>query len=209
MNTLYNLALRQSSSIQSELALVESTPASSSSFTSLSGQLSASLAALGRTVDDYENMAKRELNVPKREKALQRVKKFRDEERDFRSSFQSIKARGVSIACADSGLSKTLTEYYSFSSSQRHHLAREGAHLLGLRLARAAAPSPRERAHLTCSRPIRSMREHRRRKQEHRGGSGHLPSMGHKEAFPNSNIRRTRTARCRRKIDPTRSMLTA
>lgn len=95
MNTLYNLALRQSSSIQSELALVESTPASSSSYTSLAGQLSASLAALGRTVDDYENMAKRELNVPKREKALQRVKKFRDEEREYRMSFQSIKSRGV------------------------------------------------------------------------------------------------------------------
>lgn len=93
MNSLYNLALRQSSSIQSDLALVETTPASSPSFGSLAGQLTASLAALSRTVDDYESMAKRELNVPKREKALQRVKKFRDEEREMRQSFQSIKAR--------------------------------------------------------------------------------------------------------------------
>lgn len=91
MNSLYNLALRQSSSIQSDLTLIEGTPHGSPSFTSLSGQLSASLSGLSRTVDDYENMAKRELHIQKREKALQRVKKFREEERDMRMTFTSIK----------------------------------------------------------------------------------------------------------------------
>lgn len=93
MNSLYNLALRQSSSIQSDLTLIESTPVESSSFTSLSGQLTASLAGLGRTVDDYESMAKRELNTQKREKAMQRVKKFREEEREMRASFANMKNR--------------------------------------------------------------------------------------------------------------------
>lgn len=91
MNSLYNLALRQSSSIQSDLTLIESSPNGSPSFTSLSGQLSASLSAFSRTVDDYENMAKRELHIQKREKALQRVKKFREEERDMRAAFSIIK----------------------------------------------------------------------------------------------------------------------
>lgn len=96
MNSLYNLALRQSSSIQSDLTLIESTSGQSSSFSSLIGQLTASLTALGRTVDDYENMAKRELNVQKREKALQRVKKFREEEKEMQNAFNKIKAK-VSI----------------------------------------------------------------------------------------------------------------
>ena len=44
-------------------------------------------------MDDYENMAKRELHIQKREKALQRVKKFREEEREMRMTFSSIKNR--------------------------------------------------------------------------------------------------------------------
>jgi Golgi SNAP receptor complex protein 2 len=100
MNTLYNLALRQSSSIHSDLTLIESTASGSPSFTSLSGQLSASLSAFSRTVDDYENMAKRELHIQKREKALQRVKKFREEEREMRSTFSNIKNK-VSVYLLD------------------------------------------------------------------------------------------------------------
>lgn len=85
MNSLYNLALRQSSSIHADLALVETSPSAS-----LSGQLSASLSAFGRTIDDYESMAKRELNTQKREKALQRVKKFREEELEMRNALKVI-----------------------------------------------------------------------------------------------------------------------
>lgn len=105
MNSLYNLALRQSSSIQSDLSLLEqsslsssggsngTTTASPSSITALSGQLAASLGAFSKTVDDYEGMAKRELNAAKRQRALERVKKFREEEKDLRNSFAAAKAR--------------------------------------------------------------------------------------------------------------------
>lgn len=93
MNSLYNLALRQSSSIQSDLTLIESTSNHASSFSSLIGQLTASLAALSRTVDDYENMAKQELNVQKREKALQRVKKFREEQKEMQNAFNKAKTK--------------------------------------------------------------------------------------------------------------------
>jgi golgi SNAP receptor complex member 2 len=98
MNSLYNLALRQSSSIQSDLTLIESTPDHAESFSSLTGQLIASLTALSRTVDEYEGMAKNELNVQKREKALQRVKKFREEEKEMQNAFNKVKAK-VSILC--------------------------------------------------------------------------------------------------------------
>lgn len=79
MNALYTHALRQTQSITSDLALLESTlrpttpslngegPSSRSlqgngvDSAGLNGQIVASLAALQRTVDDYDNMAKREL----------------------------------------------------------------------------------------------------------------------------------------------------
>lgn len=76
MNSLYTLALRQSSSLQSDLTLLEqnytdlnnnnnnSVPAS------LHGQINASLAALDRTIEDYDSMARREIVEVKKEKAL-------------------------------------------------------------------------------------------------------------------------------------------
>jgi Golgi SNAP receptor complex protein 2 len=91
MNSLYNLALRQYSTAQSDLSLLETAIPQSASYVSLAGQLTASLSAFGRTIDDYESMAKRELSVQKREKALERVKKFREEERDIRKSLAQIK----------------------------------------------------------------------------------------------------------------------
>ena len=79
MNALYTHALRQTSSITSDLQVLENSLRGGSSngeagsshstslqgngvdTTSLNGQIVASLAALQRTVDDYENMARREL----------------------------------------------------------------------------------------------------------------------------------------------------
>lgn len=66
MNSLYNLALRQSSAIQTDLSRLDNEPATAA----LQGQLTASLAAFSRTIDDYENIAKRELVPAKQEKAL-------------------------------------------------------------------------------------------------------------------------------------------
>ena len=75
MNSLYTLALRQSASIQTDLTALEQSYLPSPSGTStpasaLNGQITASLAALDRTVDDYDNMARREIVEVKREKAL-------------------------------------------------------------------------------------------------------------------------------------------
>lgn len=80
MQALFTHALRQTQSINSDLGLLEASldgsssaspydgPSSSSNLqgngidsAGLNGQIVASLAALQRTVDDYENMAKREL----------------------------------------------------------------------------------------------------------------------------------------------------
>lgn len=99
MNALYTHALRQTQSITSDLALLENALAGSSTNThtpydtrspspsamspslqgngvdtaGLNGQIVASLAALQRTVDDYEGMARRELVEDKKGKAARWV----------------------------------------------------------------------------------------------------------------------------------------
>lgn len=73
MNSLYTLALRQSSSLQTDLTALEQSylpTGSTSSTASLNGQINASLAALDRTVEDYDSMARREIVEAKRDKAL-------------------------------------------------------------------------------------------------------------------------------------------
>ena len=98
MNALYTHALRQTQNITSDLALLENSlrPPGSPSLqgddlnglarapspslqgngvdtTGLNGQIVASLAALQRTVDDYENMAKKELIEANKGKAATSV----------------------------------------------------------------------------------------------------------------------------------------
>jgi len=87
MNSLYTLGLRQTSSIQADLDKMRVGDTTSS----LQGQISASLAALSRTVDDYDSMAKREMIATKQEKAVSRVQKFRHEHADLRSQFDTLK----------------------------------------------------------------------------------------------------------------------
>ncbi|GAA6008774.1 Bos1p [Rhodotorula paludigena] len=99
MNSLYTLALRQSSSLQSDLkqldALSSSPSPAAASTSALNGQITASLAALDRTVDDYDAMARREIVDAKREKALARVARFRDEYRDLRKEYDRVKQRAL------------------------------------------------------------------------------------------------------------------
>ena len=90
MNSLYNLALRQSSSLQSDLARIDADAGGASS-AALQGQLTATFSAFSRTVDDYEGLAKRELVQSKQEKALERVKKFREEEKELKTQFERLK----------------------------------------------------------------------------------------------------------------------
>jgi Golgi SNAP receptor complex protein 2 len=59
--------------------------------TALQGQIAASLAALNRTVDDYDSMAKKEMIKAKQEKAFMRVQKFRADYNDLRAQFERAK----------------------------------------------------------------------------------------------------------------------
>ncbi|KAI9794714.1 MAG: protein transport protein bos1 [Piccolia ochrophora] len=89
MNSLFNSALKQSSSVRRDLDSLAEAPASSSP--ALQGQISASLTSLARTVDDYDRMAKGELIPAKQEKAYERVKTFRAEIAEYREHFDRLK----------------------------------------------------------------------------------------------------------------------
>ncbi|OSC97091.1 golgi SNAP receptor complex member bos1 [Trametes coccinea BRFM310] len=88
MNSLYTLGVRQTNSIQADLERLRNGEKSAS----LLGQISASLAAMHRTVEDYDSMAKREIIKAKQEKALMRVQKFRADYADLRAQFERIKS---------------------------------------------------------------------------------------------------------------------
>ncbi|CDO75770.1 hypothetical protein BN946_scf185039.g6 [Trametes cinnabarina] len=88
MNSLYTLGVRQTNSIQADLERLRNGEKSAS----LLGQISASLAAMHRTVEDYDSMAKREIIKAKQEKALMRVQKFRADYTDLRAQFERIKS---------------------------------------------------------------------------------------------------------------------
>lgn len=57
-----------------------------------SGQISASLAAMSRTIDDYDSMARREMIKAKQEKATARVQKFRADYTELRKEFERLKS---------------------------------------------------------------------------------------------------------------------
>jgi len=87
MNSLYTSAMRQTNSIQADLDRLRQGESSAA----LLGQISASLAAMHRTVDDYDSMAKREIMKAKQEKAQMRVQKFRTDYTDFKNEFERLK----------------------------------------------------------------------------------------------------------------------
>lgn len=87
-NSLFNSALRQSTSIRKDLDTFSSTSTASSA---LLGQLNASLTSFSRTIDDYNNLAKQEIVESKKEKALERVKGFRAELEEYRETLGRLK----------------------------------------------------------------------------------------------------------------------
>ncbi|KAH8165984.1 hypothetical protein CIB48_g2260 [Xylaria polymorpha] len=91
MNTQFNSALKQSTSIKRDLANLSSpdgapTPAAL-------GSLSASLTSFSRTLDEYSALAKQELNPAKQEKAHERLRNFRGELTQFRAQLDGLKAQ--------------------------------------------------------------------------------------------------------------------
>ncbi|GAA5878794.1 hypothetical protein JCM1840_007250 [Sporobolomyces johnsonii] len=131
MNSLYTLALRQASSLQSDLSSLEqayASPTSTPSTTSaLNGQINASLAAFDRTIEDYDSMARREIVEVKRDKAMSRVARFKEDYITLRKSYERIKASGSSAkATADrdslfapaSASSSSISHSYTPSTSR-------------------------------------------------------------------------------------------
>lgn len=85
-NATFNSALKQSTNIRRDLGnITDPTPAAL-------GTLSASLTSFSRTVDEYNALAKQELNPAKQEKAFERIRNFREELHGFRSQLDSLKA---------------------------------------------------------------------------------------------------------------------
>ncbi|KAK4237700.1 hypothetical protein C8A03DRAFT_44463 [Achaetomium macrosporum] len=99
MNTTFNSALKQRTTIRKDLSLLSNptdpqhqqqlpqqvTPAAL-------GSISASLTAFARTIDEYHALAKQELNKAKQEKAFERIRDFRAELADFRAQLETLKA---------------------------------------------------------------------------------------------------------------------
>ncbi|TVY23620.1 Protein transport protein [Lachnellula hyalina] len=89
MNTLFNTALKQSTSIKRDL----SPQAGAQLSASLLGQISASLISFSRTLDSYADLAKSELNPSKKEKAFERIESFRSELQSFREQLKELRAQ--------------------------------------------------------------------------------------------------------------------
>ncbi|KAJ9106311.1 hypothetical protein QFC21_001456 [Naganishia friedmannii] len=65
--------------------------ASGKSTPAIQGQILATLNSFSRVIDDYDQMAKKESKDEKREKALLRVQRFKEEHRELKSRFEQQK----------------------------------------------------------------------------------------------------------------------
>lgn len=102
-NTTFNRALKQSTTIRKDLsnlssqslATAGSTDSPNTSILSPAalGSLSASLTAFQRTIDEYNSLAKQELNPAKQDKAHERIRNFRTELAEYRKEFDSFKTQ--------------------------------------------------------------------------------------------------------------------
>ncbi|KAG0736549.1 hypothetical protein G6F57_009391 [Rhizopus arrhizus] len=88
MNSLYNHALKQTHALQRDLDKFQSGEDASAG---LQGQISASFNSLQRSIDDYENLAKREMIAVKKETALTRASKFRQDLQEMKTQFEFVK----------------------------------------------------------------------------------------------------------------------
>ncbi|KAK4156130.1 hypothetical protein C8A00DRAFT_31061 [Chaetomidium leptoderma] len=108
MNTTFNSALKQRTTIRKDLSAL-STPSASDPqqqhqqqlTPAALGSLSASLTAFSRTIDEYNSLAKQELNPTKQEKALERIRDFRAEMADFRAQLDALKTARDDAAHTD------------------------------------------------------------------------------------------------------------
>ncbi|KAI1109840.1 V-snare-domain-containing protein [Nemania sp. NC0429] len=93
MNTQFNSALKQSTSIKRDLANLASASAGGAPTPAALGSLSASLTAFSRTLEEYSALARQELNPAKQEKAHERLRGFRNELAQFRADVDGLKTQ--------------------------------------------------------------------------------------------------------------------
>ncbi|KIW72787.1 hypothetical protein PV04_00962 [Phialophora macrospora] len=89
MNVVFNQALKQSTAIRKDLEAFAQAPATASP--ALQGQISTTLTSLSRTLEDYQNLSRNELNEEKKEKAAERLKNFRADLASYRTQFDQLK----------------------------------------------------------------------------------------------------------------------
>ena len=90
MNVAYNSALRQSKALRHDLDALSSAPAATLTPSSI-GNVSASLASLSKSIDEYAALAPHELVPKKKEEAATRIARFRTELSDFRARVDDLK----------------------------------------------------------------------------------------------------------------------
>ncbi|KAI0264238.1 golgi SNAP receptor complex member bos1 [Gloeopeniophorella convolvens] len=156
MNSLYTLGVRQTSSIQADLERLRNGDTSAS----LLGQISASLAGMSRTIDDYDSMARREIIKAKQEKASSRVQKFRSDYSEFRKELERIKEERAATQRTELFSTSTGTPLTPGASDARRRFASSSAFDTGDTASenpfRANPPS----AFMAASREEHALREH-------------------------------------------------
>ena len=96
MNSLYTLALRQCSSLSSDLQHLASLAAQNQippASSPIHSRIQSTLAELQHTVDDYDHMARREIVPQIREKAIARVERFRKDLEQYSVEYKRVQAR--------------------------------------------------------------------------------------------------------------------
>ncbi|KAK1924262.1 snare region anchored in the vesicle membrane C-terminus-domain-containing protein [Papiliotrema laurentii] len=107
MNSLNTLGNRQVASLNADLAKMEAGDVGPS----IQGQITTTLGALSRLIDDYDSMARKEMVTAAREKANTRVARLKTEHRDLKLRFEQAKQQGQQ---------KARTELLSSSSASTH-----------------------------------------------------------------------------------------
>ncbi|RYP54132.1 hypothetical protein DL768_001017 [Monosporascus sp. mg162] len=91
MNTQFNSALKQSTSLKRDLANLSSSSTTDAPTPAALGSVSAALTAFARTLDEYAALARQEPSPAKQDKAHERIRNFRAELADYRARFDELK----------------------------------------------------------------------------------------------------------------------
>ncbi|OCF36809.1 synaptobrevin [Kwoniella heveanensis BCC8398] len=132
MQSLNALGNRQIASLNADLAKMENGEGGPG----VQGQITTTLGALSRLIDDYDSMARKEMVTAAREKANTRVAKLKNEHKELKARFEraksegQLKARNDLLGSATSSASPYLSSggpSYSNSVSQRRSSAHPNA----------------------------------------------------------------------------------